>query len=200
MNNITESGSIEHPPDGSLENAQLLGHDLPESPHSRPAPSTSDRPTITPSPPIDNALPNGFEAEDCETAQDTSSGESPPAEWIIGWRYPASMAALYLIGTLVAIAHHIYYQSLENTPVRSPSQQTWAIRIGTGLAFLNKTCLTAVMGMITTQQIWLTVRRKFITLQGIDSMFKLMNDPTAIFNRDLITRAKALVLMASLAW
>ncbi|EHK21442.1 uncharacterized protein TRIVIDRAFT_133796, partial [Trichoderma virens Gv29-8] len=130
----------------------------------------------------------------------SSSQEPSTVKWVIGWRFPVLVLSTFLTGILVDVAHHIYYQSLENTPVQSSNQQVWAIRIGSGLAFLNKTCLVAVMGMVATQQIWFTVRRKFITLRGIDNMFKLMNDPTAIFNRDLLTRAKTLVLLASLSW
>ncbi|KAL6851589.1 hypothetical protein J3F83DRAFT_639917 [Trichoderma novae-zelandiae] len=146
----------------------------------------------------DDTQSNGPKEDESTT---TSSSQGPsPVKWVIGWRFPVLVTSLFVAGTLIAIGHHIFYQTLENTPVKSSSQQVWAIRIGSGLAFLNKTCLTAVMGMVATQQIWFTVRRRVITLSGIDSMFKLMNDPTAVFSRDLVTRAKTLVLLASLSW
>ncbi|UKZ53400.1 hypothetical protein TrVGV298_007192 [Trichoderma virens] len=198
---LPELASAESLPDVDLESPHLLEDDMPESPNKRPASDASDHPTITPPlPSAENAQQNGIQGESCEIPQKSSSQEPSTVKWVIGWRFPVLVLSTFLTGILVDVAHHIYYQSLENTPVQSSNQQVWAIRIGSGLAFLNKTCLVAVMGMVATQQIWFTVRRKFITLRGIDNMFKLMNDPTAIFNRDLLTRAKTLVLLASLSW
>lgn len=195
---LPELRFIEDPLDIGLEDAQLLGADLPDSPHQRPIGDAHDRPTIMPSPSAEDAQSNGFEGY--EATQKPPSWQPPPVKWGIGWRFPILLVSFFITGTLAAMGHHIYYQGLENTPVQSSSQQIWAIRIGSGLAFLSKTCLAAVMSMIATQQIWFTVRRRFITLRGIDSMFKLMSDPTAILNRDLLTWAKTLALLASLSW
>jgi hypothetical protein len=38
----------------------------------------------------------------------------------------------------MAGGHHIFYQSLDGTIVKDSTQQTWNIRIGTGMAFCVK--------------------------------------------------------------
>ncbi len=85
-------------------------------------------------------------------------------------------------------------------PLVTGSAQTWALRLGTALAFLNKTGLTAVVGLVGAQQVWFTLRRKTMTVAGIDSMFEVMGNPLALLNRDLLAHAKLLALLATVSW
>ncbi|KAH8667827.1 hypothetical protein BGZ61DRAFT_498309 [Ilyonectria robusta] len=121
-------------------------------------------------------------------------------QWGIGWKFPVLIICLFMTGVGTALGHHFYYQSLADTEVQSQNQQSWAIRIGTGLAVLNKTVLAAILGMIATQQTWVTLRRRSISLHGIDSMFKIMSDPIAMFDYNLWTGAKTLLLLAIISW
>ncbi|PHH90682.1 hypothetical protein CDD83_2938 [Cordyceps sp. RAO-2017] len=120
--------------------------------------------------------------------------------WEIGWRYPALLLGLFAGTLLVATGHHMFYKLLDGELVESTIPQMWAIRIGNGLAFLFKGGVVAILSIVNTQQIWTILRRKFIPLRGIDGMFRLMTDPTALFNRHLWVQAKTLLLLASLAW
>ncbi|OAA59889.1 hypothetical protein SPI_06087 [Niveomyces insectorum RCEF 264] len=147
----------------------------------------------------------------------------------IAWRYPALAVGLFVASLLFAVGHDLYYKSLDGkladgddpsttssttTPTStsgsmfrligsapfSSTSQTWAIRIGTGLAILHKTALVAVVGMVGAQQVWVTLRRKAMTIGGIDSLFSVLDNPLALWSRDLLAHAKMLVLLAMVAW
>ncbi|KAH6972464.1 hypothetical protein BKA56DRAFT_635454 [Ilyonectria sp. MPI-CAGE-AT-0026] len=124
----------------------------------------------------------------------------PQVQWGIGRKLPVLVICLFVTGVGTALGHHFYYQSLADTEVQSQSQQAWAIRIGTGLAVLNKTVLAAVLGMVATQQTWVTLRRRSMSLYGIDSMFKIMSNPTVLLDHHLFTSAKTLFLLAIISW
>jgi hypothetical protein len=72
------------------------------------------------------------------------------------------------------LLHHLYYDSLNDTRVHSINQQTWAIQIGTGFAFLIRFFLVAAVGVAATQ------RKKSILLYGINGMFAVMGSPLAL--------------------
>lgn len=57
------------------------------------------------------------------------------------------MLLFILVGVGFGLGHHKYYESFNDQPVLSNDQQQWAIRIGTGLAFLTKTAFTAAVGI-----------------------------------------------------
>jgi hypothetical protein len=56
---------------------------------------------------------------------------------------PSLMFGGILLGTLVAVAHHLFYQSLNGRIVHSDNQQQWFLRIGTGLV-LDKNILDGI--------------------------------------------------------
>ncbi|KAL4805375.1 hypothetical protein BDV18DRAFT_161031 [Aspergillus unguis] len=138
-------------------------------------------------------------------AQQTSSVPTDgrgisPAKWGIGWKCPAMMVGPVVCGALLAVGHHLYYDSLNDTRVHSINQQIWAIRIGTGFAFLIRSFLVAAVGVAATQELWATLRKKSIRLYGIDSMFAVMGSPLALLSWDVWVYAKTLTLLAILAW
>jgi hypothetical protein len=110
------------------------------------------------------------------------------------------MIGLYLCGLLLSVGHHLYYNRLDNTLVKSVEQQTWAIRIGTGFAFVVKTLFVAAIGIAAVQQIWTTLRRKSVNLRGIDAMFSVLNNPMAFLVPDMWICAKTLTLLATISW
>ncbi|CAG8181319.1 unnamed protein product [Penicillium nalgiovense] len=123
-----------------------------------------------------------------------------PAAWGFGWQCPTLMVVSVVCGAMVSVGHHFYYSSLDNTLVNSVDQQTWAIRIGTGFAFLNKTFLTSAVGIAAAQQIWATLRRKFVKLSAIDGMFDILTNPKSFLIPDLWMYAKTLTLLAIISW
>ncbi|KAA8618200.1 hypothetical protein PtrV1_09707 [Pyrenophora tritici-repentis] len=81
----------------------------------------------------------------------TEQKSSKPAEsdtarsfdrWHVSFRVPLGIVLFMLFGIAFALGHHLYYNALDGQPVIQGTQE-WAIRIGTGLAFLAKACLIA---------------------------------------------------------
>ncbi|OQE22468.1 hypothetical protein PENSTE_c010G08634 [Penicillium steckii] len=130
----------------------------------------------------------------------TPKHDHSSAEWGVGWRSPTLMIGLFLCGLSFSVGHHVYYKSLDDTLVKSTEEQTWALRIGTGFAFVVKTLLVAAIGIAAVQQIWATLRRKSVNLRGIDAMFSILNDPLAFFAPDMWLCAKTLTLLAIISW
>ncbi|KAI9367748.1 hypothetical protein BJX61DRAFT_537806 [Aspergillus egyptiacus] len=97
----------------------------------------------------------------------------------IHWRMPTAMIVCFLIGLGLAIGHHFYYYSLDGTRVGGQSEQEWALRFGTGLAFLTKTFLTTAVGISCIQNFWWILRLKPVRLSTLDSMFDIRG---SIFN------------------
>ncbi|KAH8883165.1 hypothetical protein GQ53DRAFT_732685 [Thozetella sp. PMI_491] len=122
------------------------------------------------------------------------------ARWGVSWQFPASVVTLFVASFTLALGHHLYYSSLEDTIVLSESQQSWATRIGTGFAFITKTGLTISVGIAGTQQLWRTLRHKAVSIDGIDGMFSVMSDPTALFKPGVLAHAKTLCLFALVSW
>jgi hypothetical protein len=75
-----------------------------------------------------------------------------------------------------------------------------AIRIGTGFAFLIKSCLVSAVGLAAVQVTWATLRRKSVRLSGIDSMFAVRGSPLAFLTLDLWLYAKTLTVLAIVSW
>ncbi|PKX88316.1 uncharacterized protein P174DRAFT_465245 [Aspergillus novofumigatus IBT 16806] len=103
----------------------------------------------------------------------------------IGWRHPALMVGLVISGAMLSMGHHFYYRSLDGGRVASREEQTWAIRIGTGFAFLIKSCLASA-------ETWATLRRK--------SHVCRRDSPLALLTLDLWVYAKTLTVLAIVSW
>ena len=78
--------------------------------------------------------------------------------------------------------------------------QEWAIRTGTGLAFITKASLAAAVGVAYTQRLWLTLRKKSITMQAVDDLFLLTADPTSFFSWEALRLGTLLWFMAASMW
>ncbi|KAJ1706192.1 hypothetical protein NYO67_11637 [Aspergillus flavus] len=131
-----------------------------------------------------------------ESVQETQT----PAAWGIGWRCPALMVGLVISGVMLSVGHHYYYKSFDGGRVASREEQTWAIRIGTGFAFLIKSCLVSAVGLAAVQETWATLRRKSVRLSGIDSMFAIRDSPLAFLTLDLWIYAKTLTVLGIVSW
>ncbi|KAL2837254.1 hypothetical protein BJY01DRAFT_46869 [Aspergillus pseudoustus] len=123
-----------------------------------------------------------------------------PGAWGVGWNVPVMMVGFLISGALLALGHHLYYDTLDGTRVTSIEQQTWATRIGTGLAFLSRAFLVSAVGIAAVQETWATLRKKTVRLCGINSMFDVLNSPMAFFSWDLWRHAKTLTMLAIFSW
>lgn len=129
-----------------------------------------------------------------------STADTNNVEWGIHWLTPASVVLLFALGTISAVGHHLHFSALHDTTVGTEIEQRWASWIGSGFSFFTKVTLTAAMGISRTQWVWLTLRKKFLTLRGIDAVFGATSDPTCFVNTLMLKRAKAATIIAILMW
>ncbi|KAE9381012.1 hypothetical protein N431DRAFT_363157 [Stipitochalara longipes BDJ] len=113
---------------------------------------------------------------------------------------PSLMCGGILLGILVAIAHHLFYQSLNTKIVHSENQQQWFLRIGTGLAILTKTLLTTSAALAYTQVLWHTLRLRPVSLNNIDSLFSATTNAWHFTNWEFWKRGPALAIIALIIW
>ena len=110
------------------------------------------------------------------------------------------MAGLSLLGIAFAILHYIFYQSWGDHIAGGNLEQEYIIRAGTALAFLSKASLVGAVVIAHKQIAWETVRKRAISMDGIDAMFVAPTDLTSFWNWDMLRRAKAATILALLAW
>lgn len=104
-------------------------------------------------------------------------------------------------GVGLALAHHFVYNSFDGQPVETASiDQTWLVRIGTGLAFLAKTLLVVAASIAYTQQQWRTTRTKVLKLRQIDTIASILEDPLGFLTSRIWFRMPLLTLLAGIPW
>lgn len=110
------------------------------------------------------------------------------------------MTGSLLLGLALAIGHHLFYDYLNDRIVQSQNQQEWFLRIGTGMAFLVRTLLSAAIGIAYIQILWRTLRSKSVTINGINSLFGVSHNAWDLTTLELWTAAPALTIVALIAW
>ncbi|KAF4978281.1 hypothetical protein FDECE_18247, partial [Fusarium decemcellulare] len=113
---------------------------------------------------------------------------------------PVLMIGSLLLGVVLAVCHHLYYKFLDGNIVRSQSQQEWFLRVGTGMAFLARSMLSAAVGLAYTQILWRTLRLKSVTIQGMNSLFGILHNAWDFTAWEIWTAAPALAVVALIAW
>lgn len=113
------------------------------------------------------------------------------------WLPCYSMYFLLLVGVLFAVGHHIFYRSLDG---QDAMNQIRLLRYGAALSFLCKAALAAAAVTAFRQRVWMTVRRKVLSLAAVDSLFAATEDLPALFNLELFKQAKLAMLLAIYVW
>lgn len=90
--------------------------------------------------------------------------------------------------------------SLQERKVGDADRQRWTSWIGSGLGFLTTVALTGALGISRTQWVWLTMRKKWLTLDSIDSLFGITADPTLFLKWNMIRQAKVATVIAFAMW
>ncbi|KAG0635840.1 hypothetical protein HOY80DRAFT_1017746 [Tuber brumale] len=127
----------------------------------------------------------------------------PPKHWM---RVPDTispifvMAGLFFLGIAFIIGHYIFYKSWRDHIVEENLGQEYIIQVGTAFAFLSKASLVSAVVVAHKQIAWDTVRKKTITVDGVDAMFVAPSDFTSFWNGDMLRRAKVATILALLAW
>lgn len=128
------------------------------------------------------------------------SADPTEVQWGIYWLTPGSIILCLIVGIAASIGHHSFYSALHHTTVGNEQRQRWTLWIGSGLSFLSKVMLTAALGTSRTQWVWLTLRKKWLTLNGIDAVFGVTSDPTFFITPIMLKRAKVVTIMAIAMW
>lgn len=129
----------------------------------------------------------------------------------IHWLAPASATGALVAGLLLTVGHHLFYQSLHETPVcenaffyRQVSQQQINIAIGTAFAFLAKACMVLAVSIAFVQIFWYATSQRtgddFPTLERIDAVYSVLDNAIEMFNVKLWYNYPLLMLIAALAW
>lgn len=113
-----------------------------------------------------------------------------------------SLMALFLsLGLCSAIGQHEWYHYLDGRAVSDVAlSQSWAIRIGTLLAFLFKSCIVAAVAISFCQGFWYFVRRNPIPVDGLDAVVGVLSNPFNFFNMSLLLQTPYLMLLAITCW
>ncbi|KAF2083437.1 hypothetical protein K490DRAFT_51695 [Saccharata proteae CBS 121410] len=119
------------------------------------------------------------------------------AQWKIHWQTPAMMVILFIVGMAGAIAHHLFYSTLNGRPA---NKQLTMIRYGTALAFFTKACLVGSVVSSFKQRIWHTFRSRAMTVGAIDGLFAVIENPWYFTQFEMLRNAKLATLMALGVW
>lgn len=128
---------------------------------------------------------------------------TPPEDWaqaLCNISPVAMMAGLFLLGIAFTIGHYEFYRSWRGHIVDGNLEQEYIIRAGTAFAFLSKASLVGAVIVAHKQIAWGTVRKRAITIDGINAMFVAPTDLTSFWNVDMLRRAKAATILALLTW
>ena len=116
-----------------------------------------------------------------------------------------------MIGVVFAGGHHLFYSSLDGTPVEegsilgsSVSKQQFNVSVGLAFAFLVKACLIFSMSVAFVQLFWREAKaphpRHVPTLARLDTLHGVFNNVWALVDVRVWLRSPLPFLIAALAW
>ena len=121
-------------------------------------------------------------------------------KWGIHLIQPSYVVLCVFGASILAVGHHLYYQSLNGTPAGSAKRQQWAITFGASFAFLVTHLLRIAIVIAHSQYVWMMIRRKGYTLRDLDNLFSMAADPTAIFSWEFVKHGRIAIFLALVAW
>ncbi|TDZ16620.1 hypothetical protein Cob_v010458 [Colletotrichum orbiculare MAFF 240422] len=113
------------------------------------------------------------------------------------WHPSWNMYFFLFAGIAFALGHHFFYSSLDGAEV---TNQLRMLRYGAALSFLSKASLGSAVILAFRQRVWMTVRRKVLTLAAVDSLFAAAEDMSAIFNFEVFKQARVAMVLALYVW
>lgn len=113
------------------------------------------------------------------------------------WHPSFSMYICFIFGILCAVGHHIFYTTLDGQVAENQSEM---LRYGTLLAYGAKAGFSAAVVSAFKQRVWVTVRSRFMSIKGLDSMFAAAEDMVAMLDFEFLRDAKAAYALALFAW
>ncbi|KAH8916255.1 hypothetical protein BT69DRAFT_1355848 [Atractiella rhizophila] len=119
------------------------------------------------------------------------------------------MIGLFIGAAIVAVLHDVYNSILDGKAVSSPRlgsvkasnlSQDWANRISTVIALVFKTLLSAGVSIAFTAVLWEKLKRRPLSINALDALFTIQNDPFAFRHIEIWLRAFSIVFLAGLTW
>lgn len=134
-----------------------------------------------------------------------------PSKHNIYWLTPATSLASFAAGVALAVIHHVFYSSLNNTTVNADvykiaglrvSQQQINTATGTTLAFLSRACFLVALSSAYTQQFWLLVGRsgRRTEVSTLDVMYSALDNVWNLFRVSVWWKRPVLLLTAVVSW
>ncbi|KAF2674051.1 hypothetical protein BT63DRAFT_366381 [Microthyrium microscopicum] len=118
----------------------------------------------------------------------------------ISVRSPTIMLSFWVSGMLLCVGHHLFYRQIENMVVQSAGEQQWNIRIGSIFALVIKMLLAGSVWCAYKQCLWRTMKRKYISLRGLDAAFSVEMSIMGLFNPELVFKIKTGAVLALIGW
>lgn len=123
------------------------------------------------------------------------------------WRAYTTMVASLLCGILLAIGHHLFYNSLNGKPVGAPehvlrgvTRQQLNLTLGTLFSFLVRAFLAAAVTIAYTQVVWRAVKERSTTLSTIDTIFHVATNIWSFLSLSVWWKYPVLLLLALTIW
>ncbi|KAK2777996.1 hypothetical protein CKAH01_11860 [Colletotrichum kahawae] len=114
------------------------------------------------------------------------------------WWHPSwNMYFFLFAGIAFAMGHHFFYKHLDGSEA---TNQLRMLRYGAALSFLSKASLASAVILAFRQRVWMTVRRKMLTLAAVDSLFAAAEDMSAVFNFEVFKQARVAMILALYIW
>ena len=129
----------------------------------------------------------------------------------IHWLAPTTMGFALLVGFSLALAHHLFYASLDRKLVPTGSypfagkklpKQQFNTSVGIALAFLVRTFLAIAMSTAYVQIFWRSTMKakQPPTLAELDWANTVLSNVFSLFNLKLARNYPSLVLLALIFW
>lgn len=137
------------------------------------------------------------------------SNEDAPLEQLTGYQHSTKralskrtfvMLGSFLLGILLALTHHLFYQYLSGKDIGNTISQRWVNRIGTGLAFLVKMFLVIASSTAYVQRQWLSFHNKALKVSHIDVLSGILGNATKFSHFQLWLMHPWLLLIAIITW
>lgn len=119
------------------------------------------------------------------------------SNYIPFWQKEWLLYVLFFLAIIGAIGHHLFYAGLNN---KEAKEQTKMLRYGSVISFLVKAALSSTAILAFKQRVWVTVRRKMLSVNAIDNLFAATEDLSALANTEIFWKAKTAMLLAVFIW
>lgn len=134
-------------------------------------------------------------------------------------RSPVLMGSSWILGVIFSLGHHLFYSHFDGSIVGSTNEQQWNIRfvfpsayeigsyqltvqfrVGSFFALVVKILLMGSVWFAYTQWLWRTLKRRAISLKGLDAAFRVEMSMIALLNPELILKVRVGAVLALIAW